>query len=275
MSDHRPSDDHLLHVVADGVAWITLNRPEAHNALTPDQRTEIIELLDAASDDLAVRAVVITATGEGFCTGADLRAPRHAPTRPDDAPDRVVGEVSRTIRGGAQRLVTAVLDCEKPVIAAVNGTAAGVGVHLALACDLVLAAESARFIEVFVSRGLVPDGGAAWLLPRLVGMQRAKELLFFGEAVGAADAAALGLVNRVVPDDQLLEVTAEWAARLASGPTRAIALTKAMVNRSLDVDRATALAEEALAQETNVWSADSAEGVASFVERRRPDFHGW
>ena len=172
-------------------------------------------------------------------------------------------------------LVTAVLDCEKPVVAAVNGTAAGVGVHLALACDLVLASESARFIEAFLSRGLVPDGGAAWLLPRLVGIQRAKELLFFGEAVTAADAAALGLVNRVVPADQLLDVTAEWAARLAAGPTRAIALTKWMVNRSLDVDRTTALAEEALAQETNVASVDSAEGVASFVERRRPDFTGW
>lgn len=274
--DAEPAlDEQVLHQITGGVAWIILNRPEAQNAITPDQRDRIIALLDDASDDLAVRAVVIGATGTGFCTGADLRATRQPRSRPAGAPDRAAGEVSRMIRNGAQRLVAAVLDCEKPVIASVNGTAAGVGCHLALACDLVLAAESARFIEVFVRRGLVPDGGGAWLLPRLVGIQKAKELMFFGEALTAADAAALGLVNRVVPDDQLGDVTTEWAARLASGPTRSIALTKWLVNRSLDVDRATAFAEEAIAQESNITTADSSEGVSSFVERRRPDFVGW
>ena len=147
-----------------------------------------------------MRAVVLTATGTGFCAGADLRGARRA-----GRASGIAGDVARMIRLGAQRLIAAVLDCEKPVIAAVNGTAAGIGAHLAFACDLVLAAESARFIEVFVRRGLVPDGGGAYLLPRLIGPQRAKELMFFGDALPAADAERLGLVNRVVPADELDE----------------------------------------------------------------------
>ncbi len=178
------------------------------------------------------------------------------------------------IRDGAQRLVGAVLDCEKPVIAAVNGTAAGLGAHLALACDLLLAAESARFIEVFVRRGLVPDGGGAYLLPRLVGPQRAKELMFFGDALSAADAERLGLVNRVVADAELAETARAWAGRLAMGPTRALALTKQLVNASLDVDRAAAFAAEAAAQEINSASADASEGIAAFLQRRGPLFRG-
>ncbi|WP_435834408.1 enoyl-CoA hydratase-related protein [Streptomyces antibioticus] len=190
------------------------------------------------------------------------------------ADERVAGDVARTLRMGAQRLIAAVLDCEKPVIAAVNGTAAGLGVHLALACDLVLAAESARFIEVFVRRGLVPDGGGAYLLPRLIGPQRAKELMFFGDALTAADAERLGLVNRVVPDADLPKTAHDWAVRLAAGPTRALALTKQLVNASLDTDRATAFAAEAAAQEINMTTADAREGVASFVERRGARFRG-
>ncbi len=275
MDSERPLDEQVRHTVLEGVAWITLDRPEAQNAITPEQRNRVIDLLEAASDDLGVRAVVIGGTGTAFCSGADLRSTRPGPPRPEGAPDRTSGEVARMLRQGAQRLVSAVLDCEKPVVASVNGTAAGVGCHLALACDLVLAAESARFVEVFVRRGLVPDGGGAWLLPRLVGIQKAKELLFFGESLTASDAATIGLVNRVVPDAQLTEVTAEWAARLAEGPTRSIALTKWLVNRSLDIDRTTAFAEEAAAQETNITTADATEGVASFVERRRPRFVGW
>ncbi|MFJ8821449.1 enoyl-CoA hydratase/isomerase family protein [Streptomyces sp. NPDC102467] len=237
------------------------------NAVTWDQRERVIELLAAASADPDVRAVVLTATGKGFCAGADLRG---APA----AGERVAGDVSRTIRLGAQRLIAAVLDCEKPVIAAVNGTAAGLGAHLALACDLVLAAESARFIEVFVRRGLVPDGGGAYLLPRLVGPQRAKELMFFGDALPAAEAERIGLVNRVVPDAELAKTARAWAERLATGPTRALALTKQLVNASLDSDRATAFAAEATAQELNMTTHDANEGVTSFVDRRHPHYRG-
>ncbi|MBD0746367.1 enoyl-CoA hydratase/isomerase family protein [Streptomyces sp. CBMA152] len=262
-----PPTDMVLHTTDNGVSWITLNRPEAMNAVTWDQRERVIALLAEASADPAVRAVVLTATGKGFCAGADLRG---AP----GGGERVPGDVARTIRLGAQRLIAAVLDCEKPVIAAVNGTAAGIGAHLALACDLVLAAESAQFIEVFVRRGLVPDGGGAYLLARLVGPQRAKELMFFGDAVRAVDAERMGLVNRVVPDGELAAVAGEWAQRLATGPTRSIVLAKQLVNASLDGDRTTAFAAEAAAQEINMTTQDAQEGVASFVERRTPKYRG-
>ncbi|MEV0368461.1 enoyl-CoA hydratase-related protein [Streptomyces sp. NPDC050636] len=262
-----PVDSLVLHATDNGVSWITLNRPEAMNAVTPDQRERIIERLTEASADPDVRAVVITATGKGFCAGADLRGP-------PSTGDRVAGDVARLIQRGAQRLIAAVLDCEKPVIAAVNGTAAGIGAHLAFACDLVLAAESARFIEVFVRRGLVPDGAGAYLLPRLIGPQRAKELMFFGDAVPAAEAERLGLVNRVVPDGELTKTAREWAERLATGPTRALTLTKQLVNASLDGDRATSFAAEATAQEINMTTSDAQEGVASFVERRSPAYRG-
>ncbi|WP_436848037.1 enoyl-CoA hydratase/isomerase family protein [Streptomyces collinus] len=257
----------VRHEVRDGVSYVTLDRPEALNALTPALRDRLIGLLAGASADPDVRAVVLTGTGRGFCAGADLSGGA-------GGGERVPGDVARTLRLGAQRLVAAVLDCEKPVIAAVNGTAAGLGAHLAFACDLVLAAESARFIEVFVRRGLVPDGGGAYLLPRLIGPQRARELMFFGDAVPAADAQRLGLVNRVVPDGELEKTARRWAARLAAGPTRALALTKQLVNASLDGDRAGAFAAEAAAQEINMTTRDAQEGLRAFAERREADFRG-
>ena len=269
-------EEQVLHRVQDRVSWITLNRPEVRNAITPDQRDRVIELLDEASASLEVGAVVLTATGEGFCTGADLRAGRRpAPPKPEGAPDRIVGDAARMIRRGAQRLVSAVLDCEKPVVAAVNGTAAGIGAHLAFACDLVVAAEGVRFIEVFVRRGISPDGGGAYLLPRLIGLQKAKELVFFGDDLRAEDAHRLGLVNRVVPRDGLEDSAAELAVRLASGPTKAIGMAKWLLNRSLDSDRRTAFDEEAWAQEIIVGTGDSAEGLRAFAERRDPQFRGW
>ncbi|NBE56305.1 enoyl-CoA hydratase/isomerase family protein [Streptomyces boluensis] len=261
-----PSND-ILHVTTDNITHITLNRPEAMNALTWDNREQIIQHLADASTNPDTRAVILTATGKGFCAGADLRG-GPAPA------ERVPGDVARTIRNGAQRFIAAILDCEKPVIAAVNGTAAGIGAHLAFACDLVIASEQAKFIEVFVRRGLVPDGGGAYLLPRLIGPQRAKELMFFGDALPAAEAERLGLVNRVVPADDLEKTARAWAERLAQGPTRAIAMTKQLVNASLDVDRSAAFAAEAAAQEINMTTADANEGVASFVERRSPIYRG-
>jgi 2-(1,2-epoxy-1,2-dihydrophenyl)acetyl-CoA isomerase len=170
--------------------------------------------------------------------------------------------------------VAAVQDCEKPVIAAVNGTAAGIGVHLALACDLVIAAEGVRFIEVFARRGLVPDGGGAYLLTRLVGPQKAKELMLFGDDLSAGEALALGLVNRVVPAGELEKTAREWAERLATGPTRSYALTKWLVNRALESSREACFADEAAAQELNMATADAAEGVRAFLERRPPRFTG-
>jgi 2-(1,2-epoxy-1,2-dihydrophenyl)acetyl-CoA isomerase len=275
MTDERPLDQQLSAREDGGVLWLTLDRPEAANALTADQRDRLVDLLSDASRRVDVRAVVLTATGRHFCTGADLRVPRPERSAPEGVPDRVAGDLARLIQEGAQRLIAAVVDCERPVIAAVNGTAAGIGAHLALACDLVLAADGARFIEVFVRRGLVPDGAGCWLLPRLVGLQRVKEMMFLGDDLPAAEAERIGLVNRVVPADELDKVATDWATRLASGPTRSIGLTKGLLNRSLDCDRATAFREEALAQELNMTSRDANEGVQAFVERRDPVFEGW
>lgn len=272
----RPIDEQVRFEVTDtGVAWITLDRPDVANAISPDQRDRVIALLAEAARLLSIRAVVITATGRAFCTGADLRAPRAPDPRPEGAPEQPTGHVARMITTGAQALIGAVLDCPKPVIAAVNGTAAGIGAHLAFACDLVVAADTARFIEVFVRRALVPDGGGAYLLPRLIGLQRAKELLFLGDDVSAEQARQLGLVNRVVPNDEVAGEAGALADRLAAGPTQALSLTKMLCNRSLDSDRATAFHEEAWAQEANMGTHDAQEGVRSFVERRDPEYLGW
>ena len=279
MSDttEDPVGDDLTRRIEDGICWIILNRPEAGNAMTQFMRDRLADWVQDASADLFVRVVVITAAGDrAFCTGADLRGGRLPPrARPEDAPDSVVGEGSRMIRDGWQRLVTSVLDCEKPVIAGVNGTAAGGGMHLALACDLVVMAEEAKFVEVFVRRGIAPDAAGAWILTRLVGIQKAKELFFFGDDVPAAEAYRIGLVNRLVPRADLRPTLAEMAGRLAKGPTKAIWIAKWLTNRALDVDRATALHDEALGQELLTNTLDSKEGIASFVERRPADFKGW
>jgi 2-(1,2-epoxy-1,2-dihydrophenyl)acetyl-CoA isomerase len=272
-----PAGDDVTRRIENGVAWVTLNRPESGNAMTSAMRDQISQWIHDASADLHVRVVVLTAAGDkAFCTGADLRAGRPASrVPPEGAPSEVMGDPARTIRNGWQRLVGSILDCEKPVIAGVNGTAAGGGMHLALACDLVVAAEEAKFIEVFVRRGIAPDGGGAWLLPRLVGIQKAKELFFFGDDVPAAEAYRLGLVNRVVPRAELAGTLQELATRLANGPTKAIGVAKWLTNRALDVDRATAFADEAMAQELLTHTQDAREGMASFVERRPPTFRGW
>jgi len=179
----------LISSIEAGVMTLTLNRADTHNALDYLTREAMVERLAWASADAGVRCVVLTGVGEkAFCTGADLRVPVPAPPKPAGVPERVTGDTARVIRNGWQALVTAVLDCEKPVIAAVNGTAAGAGVHLALACDLVVAADTAKFVPVFVRRGIAPDAAGAYLLARLVGPQKAKELFFFGEDVSAAEA---------------------------------------------------------------------------------------
>ncbi|OPC82403.1 enoyl-CoA hydratase [Embleya scabrispora] len=283
-------DQDLLHSVHAGVLTLTLNRPAASNSLTWSQRELLIELLAEASATEQIRAVILTAAGQKhFCTGMDLRsspgtksllaATKDADTNAaDDTPQppaRPTGYATRMMKTGVQRLTTAILDCEKPVLAAVNGTTAGYGMSLALACDLVIAADSARFIQIFTRRGLVPDGGSAYLLPRLVGPQKAKELMFFGDDLPAAEALRIGVVNKVVPADELDATAREWAERLATGPTRAYAFTKHLVNRSLESDRTTAFDEEARIVEANMTSRDANEGVASLMERRKPEYYGW
>ena len=261
----------VLFSDGDGIRRITLNRPEAANALRPVDRDRLIELINEADEDHAVRVVVIAANGRHFCSGADVTGI----ARSNSGDAKRATDSMRKIMNGAQRLVAAVLDCGKPVIAVVNGAAAGIGAHLALAADLVVAADDASFVEVFVRRGLVVDGGGAYLLPRRMGMQKAKELAFFGDKLPAAEALALGLVNRVVPAAELDATADEFARRLAAGPTTAISLTKRLLNASPDGDRAAAFLAEAMAQEIQSTAEDSREGVRSFMERRPPEFRGF
>jgi 2-(1,2-epoxy-1,2-dihydrophenyl)acetyl-CoA isomerase len=260
----------------DGVLTLTLNRPEVHNALDWRTREALVAALELASADLAVRAVVLTATGDrAFCTGADLRVPLPTPAKPEDAPSRAQGDVSRGIATGWQRVVTAVLDCEKPVIAAVNGTAAGAGMHLALACDLVVMSDAAKLVPVFVRRGIAPDAGGAYLLTRLVGPQRAKQIYLFGDDIPAELAERWGLVTQLAAAAETLDVALGLAQRLATGPTRTQSITKRLVNRALDLDRDAALNDEAWAQELVMTTHDANEGVQAFIERRDPLFRGW
>jgi 2-(1,2-epoxy-1,2-dihydrophenyl)acetyl-CoA isomerase len=269
--------DDLLRRVEDGVLWITLNRPDAGNAMTTPMRDTIGDWMIEASGDPWVRAVVLTGAGEkGFCTGADIRSQRRdPPPKPEGAPDKIVGDPARVIRTGWGRLVQSIMDCENPVIAGVNGTAAGGGMNLALACDLVVMASEARLISVFVRRGIAPDAGGTYILTRLVGLQKAKEIFFFGDDIPAAEAYRIGLANKVVPRAELEKTLVEWSTRLASGPTKAIAYTKWLTNRAVDADRHTAFWDEGIAQELVSSTEDSTEGMLSFVERRPAEFKGW
>ena len=249
------------------VAWITLNRPDARNAINDEMRDELIGVLTDARTNPEIRAVVLTGAGRGFCTGADLsRRGGGGPSGP--------GAAREMMRTRSQRLIRTLWELEKPVIAAVNGVAAGLGAHLAFACDLVVAASDARFIEVFVRRGIAVDGGGAYLLPRLIGLAKAKELVFFGDDLTADDALRIGLINKVVPADGLHAAAREWATRLASGPTFAIGMSKRLLNRSLESDLETALDEEAMVQSLVTQSEDTKEGMLSFAERRQPAFKG-
>jgi 2-(1,2-epoxy-1,2-dihydrophenyl)acetyl-CoA isomerase len=275
VDSHSPDDG--VGATRDGAVLIlTLDRPEVHNALDWRAREALVAALEAASADLAVRAVLLTGAGDrAFCTGADLRVPLPSPPKPDGAPDRAQGEVTRGIATGWQRVVTAVLDCEKPVVAAVNGTAAGAGMHLALACDVVVMAEDAKLVPVFVRRGIAPDAAGAYLLTRLIGPQHTKRIYLFGDDVTAAEAERLGLVTAVVPAAVLTKHALTLARRLADGPTRTLAITKRLVNRALDADRETALTDEAWAQELVMTTDDAQEGVRAYIERRESQFRGW
>ena len=261
----------------NGVLWLTINRADKGNAIPFYVRDALIEAFRNAHWDVGVRAVVLTAAGDRhFCTGADLSVPQpQRGTRPPEAPERVVGSAINMMRAGFQQLMAAIQDCEKPVIVALNGTAAGGGSMLVLAADLVIAADNAKLIQVFVRRGLVPDGGVAYLLPRVVGMHKAKELMFFGDDLSAADAATLGIVNKVVPAAELQGAAKEWAERLASGPTKAIGWGKKLLHDASELSRHDLLEEEAMMVELNSSTVDSQEGVASFRERRPPEWKGW
>ena len=243
------------------VLVVRMNRPDRLNALNTEMRAELAQAWTDFRHSKELEVAIFTGAGRGFCAGEDMKE-----SLQNGAPGGERPKMEDPFMTGA---------LEKPVIAAVNGTAAGGGVAMVLACDLVIAAEHARLIQVFVRRGLIPDGGPTYLLPRNVGLQKAKELVFFGDDLPAAEAERIGLVNKVVPGADLETTAREWAERLAQGPTKTIGYAKRLLNRSLDVDRATLFEEEAMMVELVTGTADSAEGVASFRERRPTEFKGY
>jgi 2-(1,2-epoxy-1,2-dihydrophenyl)acetyl-CoA isomerase len=254
--------DSLLVSADAGVTTLTLNRPDSLNALDAALRKALLAALKDAARDTAVRAVVITGAGRAFCAGADLRG---------GSGER---EFRRVLTGEYNPLIEAIRGLPKPVIASVNGVAAGAGMSLALAADLVVAGEDARFVPAFGRIGLVPDSGLTRTLVRALGRHRATEVLLGERQLGPDDAEAAGLVAAVVPGERLAEVTRELAQRLASGPTVAIGLTKRLVNAAEDDDLGRSLSTEAALQNLAGRTQDHAEGVAAFTEKRDPSFRG-
>ncbi len=259
--------DPVTLAIADGAATITLNRPESLNSWNEELGEHLRDALAACASDERVRAVMITGAGRAFSSGADL-AEQRAGTD-GEAPD-----LSLRLRELYNPIILAVRELPKPVVAAVNGPAAGIGCSLALACDLIVAAESAFFLLAFVNVGLVADGGTTATVPARAGAARAAEMAMLGERVPAPAALEWGLINRVVADEELEGAARELTRRLAGGPTRAYANIKALLNRSVYPDLAAQLDAEADAQREQGQTTDFIEGVVAFAEKRRPRFTG-
>ena len=261
---YRAAMETVIVERAEGIVTVTMNRPAKRNAANTVMWRELRDSFDDIASRHEDRVMVLTGAGGAFCSGADLS---------DLAGPN--GEVDpRTLMRQIGEVALALHRLPKPTIAKVNGMAVGAGCNMALACDLVVASDGARFCEIFSRRGLSLDFGGSWLLPRLVGLHRAKELSYFGDMVSAQLAVELGLINRVVPAAELDGFSLDWAQRLAAGPPAAVSMTKSMLNRSFEVSLGQALDDEAQAQAINFSSQDAAEGLAAFVERRQPRFQG-
>jgi 2-(1,2-epoxy-1,2-dihydrophenyl)acetyl-CoA isomerase len=248
---------------ADGIVTITLNRPDALNALDLVMREELAETLYTIRDDPEIKAVVLTGAGRAFCAGGDIKSMGGY---------TVVTGRARIKK--AHRWLLELVNLEKPTIAAVNGVTAGIGCNLALACDIIYASDQARFSQAFVKIGLVPDGGGMYFLPRAVGLQRAKELVFTGDFIEAQEAERIGLVARVMPHAELHARVSDLARRITQNAPVAVSLAKGVLNKSLNVDLPTLLEMEALAAASCIATADHEEGVRAFVEKRRARFTG-
>lgn len=256
----------VLYEVADGVATITLNRPDAMNSLTAEAKAALRDALERARDDDAVRAVVLTGSGRAFCAGQDLR---------EHAANLETGhDMAGTVRSDYNPLVLAITTMPKPVIAAVGGVAAGAGFSLALACDLRIASEKASFTTAFTRIGLALDTGMSWTLQRVVGRAKATELLLLAEPVRAAEALELGLITRVVPAEELAATTRELATRLAAGPTVAYAAVRTALDHAAATDLPGALAKEAELQAACGATADHANATRAFLRKEQPVFTG-
>ena len=261
------SEQQILLDETDHVATLTLNRPERMNAFGGQMRQELVESLEAVRANADIRVVVITGAGKAFCTGGDLREFA-------DGTVQALSKQATSERPPMCKAVLAIHGMEKPVIAAVNGVAAGGGCNLALACDIRIASETARFAQVFTRRGLHPDWGGIYFLPRLVGYAKAAELIMSGEIVDAAESLRLGLVNRIVPADELGTATEELAGRIARNAPLPIAFAKRGLQRFGHWDLAQALDYEVYVLEILRKSRDVSEGIAAFLEKRDPDFEG-
>lgn len=257
----------LLYDVKDGIGTITLNRPDNLNSFNDEMSFELQDALKSAEKDKAVRCVILTGAGRGFSAGQDLKSRSIA----NNGSKPHLGD---SIKKRYAPIISKLRSMEKPVIAMVNGVAAGAGASIAFACDLRIAAEEAKFIQAFVKVGLIPDSGACWLLPRLAGFGRAMELALTGDAIDAPTALSYGLVNRVVPAAQLQDTTLALASQLAQGPTKGIGLIKRAFNKAMNTDLDTFLAYEADLQEIAGHTDDYLEGVKAFTEKRPPAFQG-
>ena len=253
--------------ISDGAATIELNRPDRLNAWNLEFGQELNEAVRRVGEDESVRAVMITGAGRAFSSGADLREVR---TADDGGPP----DLSARLREIYHPILIGIREMPKPVIAAVNGPAVGIGCSLALDCDLIVAAESAYFLLAFVNIGLIPDGGSTALLPARIGHARAAEMAMLGERVPASTALDWGIVNRVLPDDRLREGAEALLMTMAKGPTVSYANAKRLLNRRLYADFADQLEAEALAQREQGLTADFVEGVLAFAEKRPPNFTG-
>jgi len=265
------STDELIVDVTDGVAVLTLNRPDARNALNPSLRDALLDAIRSAEADDAVRSILLTGAGKAFCAGADLAGSSLGRVNEPDFDPR---SMSHALKTGANALITSLWRLDKPTVAAVNGAAVGPGAHLALACDFVLVSPATKFLWSFAKLGLVVDAGGAYLLPRLVGLVRARELLLLGEDVVGDSAVAEGLACRCVPEDALYGEAYALAQQLAAGPTRALGLSKRLLNESLETSLDDILDGEADAQALASMTADVKEGLAAAKERRDPKFQG-
>jgi len=250
---------------SESIATVTINRPQRKNAVTGDMWAQLAETFRSLSADSDVRCVVITGAGDDFCSGADLAARTSSGKQVHQlVAMRHVNDAALSLHRMPQ-----------PTIAKVRGVAVGAGCNMALGCDLVVASETARFSAIFAKRGLSVDFGGSWLLPRRVGLHRAKELALFGDIVSAADARELGLVNRVLPDGELDAFVDGWAKRLAAGPPIALALTKRMLNNAMNVTMEEALDDEGAAQTVNFGTKDTLEAMEAFMQKREPKFKGY
>jgi 2-(1,2-epoxy-1,2-dihydrophenyl)acetyl-CoA isomerase len=271
---YQPTSD-LGAALDRGILRITLDRPEKRNALDDAAVEAFIGHLERANQDEGVRAILVDSTGDDFCSGFDVVA-RNAGTPADGSVDRKprVGSIQRRLPAQAHRLVPLLLSTQVPVVCAVRGWAAGLGLHLALAADFCIVARDARLWEPFTARGFTPDSGGTWLLPRLVGMARAKDLLLLGTELSGEDAAAWGLVHAAVDAEEVDAAAEMLVERLATGPTVALGLTKWLLHQGAGLDLERHLANEALALELSSRSLDFREGMTALREQREPGFEG-